>query len=82
MRDGGSLQVPLEPKPPATPNFPPSRDKPTGGGTRLPQNSGIVLTAPPFLLKTKSESILCTIDGSNVQLPGAVRTTLYELEGI
>lgn len=64
---------------PATPSFPPNRDKPTGGGTRLPQNSGVVLTAPPFLLKPKSESILCTTPESIANSPGLITTILYEL---
>jgi SAM-dependent methyltransferase len=64
---------------PANPSFPPNRDKPTGGGTRLPQNSGIVLTEPPFLLKTKSESVLCTTEESIGNHPGLIQTTLYEI---
>jgi SAM-dependent methyltransferase len=64
---------------PAAPNFSPNRDKPAGGGTRLPQKSGVVLTAPPFLLKPKSESILCTIPESIANSPGLITSTLYEL---
>jgi len=64
---------------PATPNFPPNRDKPTGSGTRLPQNSGVVLTAPPFLLRAKSASILCAIPESIAGHAGLITTTLYEL---
>jgi hypothetical protein len=64
---------------PAIPNFPPNRDKPTGGGTRLPQKSGVVLTAPPFLLEPKSESILSAIPESIAGHAGLIATTLYEL---
>jgi SAM-dependent methyltransferase len=64
---------------PAAPDFPPNLDKPTGGGTRLPQNSGIVLTDPPFSLKVKSESVLCTKTESIGRHPGLIKTTLYEL---
>jgi hypothetical protein len=43
---------------PANTAFQPNLDKSTGGGTRLPRNFWVVLTAPPFLLRTKSESLL------------------------
>ncbi len=64
---------------PAALNFSPNRDKPTGGGTRLPQNSGIVLTDPPFLLRSRSSAILCSIPESIANHPGVIVTTLYEL---
>jgi hypothetical protein len=65
---------------PANTAFQPNLDKPTGGGTRLPQNSGVVLTAPPFLLRTKSESVLCSINESIGRHPGIMKTQLYELD--
>jgi len=64
---------------PTEANFPPNIEKPTGALVRLFLRSGVVLTAPPFNLKVKSESILCSdaqvVDGH----AGCVRTTLYEL---
>jgi hypothetical protein len=65
---------------PPNPAFTPNRDKTTGGRIRLPQGSGVVLTEPPFLLRVRSESVICTIDQSVAQYPGLIRTTLYELE--
>ena len=64
---------------PTNSGFPPNRDKATGGGIRLPQGSGVVLTEPPFLLRVKSESVICTTNQSLAQYPGLIRTTLYEL---
>lgn len=64
---------------PVNPGFRPNLDKPTGGGTRLPQGSGVVLTEPPFVLKVKSESVICATNESIGRHPGTVRTTLYEL---
>jgi hypothetical protein len=65
---------------PTNPAFTPNRDKPTGGGTRLPQASGVVLTEPPFLLRAKSESVICTTNESIALRSGIIKTTLYELE--
>jgi 2-polyprenyl-3-methyl-5-hydroxy-6-metoxy-1,4-benzoquinol methylase len=65
---------------PANTAFPPNLDKLTGAGTRLPQNSGVVLTAPPFLLRVNSESVLCSIPESIGRHPGIVKTTLYQAE--
>jgi SAM-dependent methyltransferase len=65
---------------PAPPGFEPNHDKPTGGGIRVPQGSGIVLTEPPFLLKIKSASLLCATNQSVAQHPGLITTMLYELE--
>jgi hypothetical protein len=64
---------------PSCPAFAPNRDKPTGGGTRLPHSSRVVLTAPPFLLRVKSESVICTVTESIGRHPGIVKTTLYEI---
>jgi hypothetical protein len=64
---------------PIAPNFPANRDKAAGGGTRLPKGSGIVLTEFPFLLKAKSESVICVTNQSIAQYQGLIRTTLYEL---
>jgi len=64
------------------PGFTPNRDKATGAGVRVSQGSGVVLTAPPFLLRTKSESLICATDESVSRHPGLIQTTLYELEGL
>jgi SAM-dependent methyltransferase len=65
---------------PANSGFTPNRDKPTGGGTRLPQGSGVVITATPFLLKVKSVSVLCVISESSGRRPGTIKTMAYELD--
>jgi hypothetical protein len=65
---------------PAGANFPANRDKPTGGGTRLPENSGVVLTEHPFLLRVRSESLLSCVNLSIGRHPGRIETILYELE--
>ncbi len=65
---------------PASPDFPPNLDKAAGGGVRLLQGSGVVLTAPPFLLKVRSESVLCAARESVYRHQGLIRSTLYELE--
>ena len=65
---------------PAARNFSANIDKPTGGGTRLPENSGVVLTEPPFQFKVASESVLCAVNESIGKNAGLIRTTLYALE--
>jgi SAM-dependent methyltransferase len=65
---------------PTNSDFPPNRDKATGGRVRLPQGSGVVLTEPPFLLSVKSESVLCTTNQSLDQYSGLIKTTLYDLQ--
>jgi hypothetical protein len=51
-------------------------DKPTGPGTRMGYESGIVLTSPPFNLRAKFEKELCRVTSAD---PGVVVTTLYAL---
>ena len=60
-------------------HFVPNIDQPTGVASRIARGlrSGILLTAPPFLLRVKSESILCVSDEANPR--GQLVTTLYEL---
>jgi hypothetical protein len=65
---------------PTNRGFPPNRDKATGGGVRLSEGSGVVVTEPPFLLKAKSESVLCATNQSVAQHPGLIKTTLFELD--
>jgi SAM-dependent methyltransferase len=63
---------------PTEPDFPRNLDKQPGPEIRLRVGSGVVLTAPPFSFRAKSESVICTTQ----DLPthrGLLRTTLYEL---
>jgi SAM-dependent methyltransferase len=60
---------------PATAQFTPNLDKPTGPDIRLLQHSGVVLTAPPFNLQVRSERVLCEA----TQFGGVIRSTAYEL---
>lgn len=64
---------------PVAPDFPPNLDKTTGGRIRLPQGSGVVLTAPPFGLTAKKETIICATRQSIDGHEGVIKTILYEL---
>ncbi len=66
---------------PDAPNFPANIDKPTGGATRLPENTGVVLTEPPFQFKVASKSVLCAVNESIGKNAGLIKTTLYTPEG-
>jgi hypothetical protein len=60
--------------------FIPNMDQPTGVSSRMARGlmSGIVLTAPPFLLKAKTERVLCvSYDEDSL---GSLVTTVYELK--
>jgi SAM-dependent methyltransferase len=61
---------------PSSPIFKPNLDKPSGPGTRMGYDSGVVLTAPPFNLRPRSERQLCVVDSVDA---GTLVTTLYEL---
>jgi len=50
---------------------------PTGPGIRIVYNSGVVLTAPPFNLKTLREKIICE---PVIAASGVIRTILYQLK--
>lgn len=56
-------------------SFTPNLDKATGPDTRLPEGSGVVVTAPPFSLVVKSERLLCKVPHCG----GMIRTVVYEL---
>jgi len=56
--------------------FTPNLDKPAGPDIRIGYNSGIVLTAPPFNLKTLEEHIICEPE----EYDGVIRTLLYKLK--
>jgi SAM-dependent methyltransferase len=65
---------------PANKEFPANKEQSTGGGVRLSQGSGVVLTKPPFEMREKSEIVLCTMNQTLNQRAGIVKTTLHELE--
>lgn len=64
---------------PVSPDFPPNLDKKTGGRIRLPQGSGVVLTAPPFGLTAKKETLICATRQSIDGHEGVIKTILYQL---
>jgi SAM-dependent methyltransferase len=64
---------------PISPVFSANLDKPTGGGTRLPMGSGVVITEAPFRLNVKSESLICAVREQIARSQGLIRTTLYQL---
>lgn len=56
--------------------FQPNRDKPIGPGIRNAYDSGIVLTAPPFMLKPLSEKLLCSVKDDS----GIIATIAYQMK--
>jgi|OM-RGC.v1.008900683 hypothetical protein len=62
---------------PISKSFYPNIDMPTGPGIRIVYNSGVVLTAPPFNLKTLREKIICE---PVIAASGVIRTILYQLK--
>jgi 2-polyprenyl-3-methyl-5-hydroxy-6-metoxy-1,4-benzoquinol methylase len=61
---------------PISKSFSRNLDMPTGPYIRLAFNSGVVLTAPPFNLKTLGEQIICEPEEAG----GIIRTILYKLK--
>jgi hypothetical protein len=59
---------------PGHPGFTPNLEKPPGPGIRVAHGSGIVLAAPPFSFRARSERELCRIEKV-----GTIRTVVYEL---
>jgi hypothetical protein len=59
---------------PSHENFKHNVDKPTGPGTRMGYESGVVLTSPPFNLRPKMAKQLCRVDSVDA---GVLVTTLY-----
>jgi len=57
-------------------NFRANADKPAGPGTRVGYPSGVVLTAPPFNLRPKTERELCRVKSFD---GGVLVTTVYQL---
>lgn len=63
---------------PASADFTPNLDMPVRAGIRLGYNqSGVVLTRPPFNLEADGEFPLCAVPEGG----GLIRTTLYKLRG-
>jgi hypothetical protein len=60
---------------PKSNNFVSNINKPTGAGTRLDFNSGVVLTDNPFDLMVIEEKILCEVEEAD----GIIRTTCYKI---
>lgn len=58
-----------------TGRFVPNLDKTTADDIRLISNSGLILTAPPFDLKVRSEKVICEV----AEQGGTIRTIVYEL---
>jgi hypothetical protein len=61
---------------PISKSFSPNLDILTGPDIRIAYNSGVVLTAPPFNLKTLREYIICEPEEAG----GIIRTILYKLK--
>ena len=59
-------------------NFIPNIDKPNGPDSRLRFNSGVDITAPPFAIACKDETVICTVKDTNDSL-GVIKTTLYQM---
>jgi len=59
---------------PSTQDFTPNIDKLAGPDNRLPRNSGIVVTAPPFNVTPRREITLCETPSEG----GIVRTLAYQ----
>jgi hypothetical protein len=60
---------------PKSDTFVPNIDQAAGRASRLGQDTGIVLTNPPFNLRICEETHLCDV----FQFNGRIRTTLYQL---
>lgn len=60
---------------PVSANFTHNLDIPGGALFRLPINSGVVLTSPPFNLRVKGQRTLCQREESG----GMIKTILYDL---
>jgi hypothetical protein len=62
---------------PSSGRFTANRDKPIGPGIRERFGSGVVLTKPPFTLRTLEERTLCLVPETS----GVIRTVAYRLAG-
>ena len=59
---------------PGKSGFVPNKDKPTGPGFRVPLDSGVILTAPPFSLQVVEARQLCECEEQG----GLITTTMYK----
>lgn len=62
---------------PSIKNFAMNVDKPTGPDTRLHDNSGVVLTAPPFNLNVSKDIDICETTSDSVE--GVLKTKVLQL---
>jgi SAM-dependent methyltransferase len=60
---------------PTKPDFVPNLDKPVGPEIRLPLDSGVVLTSPPFNLVVRNQRTICEVPASG----GVIKTIVYTL---
>ena len=58
-------------------NFVANIDKPTGPDTRLYENSGVILTLPPFNLKVFKDTDICEIYSDSIE--GVLRSNILQL---
>jgi len=58
-------------------NFVANIDKPTGPDTRLYENSGVILTLPPFNLKVVKDTDICVTYSDSIE--GVLKTKLLQL---
>ena len=58
-------------------NFVANLDKPTGPDTRLYENSGVILTLPPFNLKVFKDTDICEIYSDSIE--GVLSTKILQL---
>lgn len=64
---------------PAATDFVANIDHETGSRVRLYQGSGVVLTRPPFNLRTLEETVLCEVEAPLGGIPAKIRTVAYRL---
>jgi hypothetical protein len=60
---------------PKSASFVPNVDHEHGAGLRLAAGSGVVLTAPPFNLRVRSERLLCAVE----KYDGVIATHVYRI---
>ena len=66
--------------PSANAAFIPNRDKPHGGGIRLDEGSGVVVTSGPFNLPNEEVTVVLEVEGNRFKGcndPGLIQTLLY-----
>lgn len=79
VQTGGYRLLVISEHLPLRPEFIPNIDKPMGAGIRMGRGideSGVVLTQPPFNLRVTSEQVLCELP----EATGVIRTVAYTLD--